>query len=848
MRNPAVEAMALFSWMICMLVVVHGVLAASTLLSTAAHYPKENDVSCYSEASDKNPWRPAPQNRFPWFVSIRGRSREHLCAGMLVEKRYVLSSAYCIDIVGPNPILVVSPTGLMDDRWTPGVQEIRAETAIIHPQWTGKVEHGHDVALLRLPRPLDIATPRLASVKSRSQDGKPEVQPNAIVYSFRLGHVLEVAQFKVVARASCPNLTSLSTDSFCIHSKVASGCEGCSGGPVIVPDTPLHQDCTSNASQGYHEIDLVVGIVSCANFSALETSGVGCILISEIGDWLDSIIPSRKPQWTSDTHLVVLSAIMVIALVMAFIATRDIPPWASVVFWLLEIALVVCMVTLWVYMSEDLGTPNERLAEAFAQISATMGHGWQLLLRTLITVEPQLIPKMATPYHDDVCQHHWLICQAQQFMKRHNLEMSPLNISICLFITAILMMFIVRIMGYRPQTPTAPSSFEHNHIPLRLGHFIQRNSLCNEIVDALTESQGSGAVPHVSIEGMAGLGKTTLAIEIAREARCCDHFKDGVFWLHVRVLRLPASRGTVAILGMLHDQLLEAFSTWWTSGRNRSRWGEDAYVAAIQRLVGKRKVLVVVDGLQHKEFVRPLLRIGCPLLVTTQLSNLFVGTDGAKAVRLQPLNDDQSHELFITISEALEKRPTIESFLEECGGHPLALVIIGAALRQRIKDRGDDGDGRDVAEMLLDRISDPVSKLALRIPNVGLLHPADQERHLSLMRCKDIELDNLSEHERSCYIALKALTDYQCITADGVSQLWDMPDQEEALQMLHTLEGRCLLEGVKDSKGTIKSWKLHRLQHDHLAAIEAQQPHYRTVINAAAHRQGKPRKKEKKKV
>lgn len=55
-------------------------------------------------------------------ASIRGRYHEHLCLGTAISPQYILTSAVCIDAVGPNPIIVVSPHSNEDNTWVEGVQ------------------------------------------------------------------------------------------------------------------------------------------------------------------------------------------------------------------------------------------------------------------------------------------------------------------------------------------------------------------------------------------------------------------------------------------------------------------------------------------------------------------------------------------------------------------------------------------------------------------------------------------------------------------------------------------------------------------------------------------------------
>ena len=63
---------------------------------------------------------------------------------------------------------------------------------------------------------------------------------------------------------------------------------GDSGAPVMVSEDNLIHENSTNKYPGAQVDDLLVGIVSCANYSALHDSGIGVIPIANIRDWLDT--------------------------------------------------------------------------------------------------------------------------------------------------------------------------------------------------------------------------------------------------------------------------------------------------------------------------------------------------------------------------------------------------------------------------------------------------------------------------------------------------------------------------------------------------------------------------------
>ena len=69
------------------------------------------------------------------------------------------------------------------------------------------------------------------------------------------------------------------------------GFAGLSGGPVLIADTK---------TDGPKE-DLVVGIVSYANYSSLEESGIAFVKVSEVRAWIDSIVTPQVSNLTNES-------------------------------------------------------------------------------------------------------------------------------------------------------------------------------------------------------------------------------------------------------------------------------------------------------------------------------------------------------------------------------------------------------------------------------------------------------------------------------------------------------------------------------------------------------------------
>ena len=61
----------------------------------------------------------APKDRFPSIVSLQRSFRGHVCSGMLISRRFILTAAHCLDDpLGLNPLVAVGAYHVDSDRWT----------------------------------------------------------------------------------------------------------------------------------------------------------------------------------------------------------------------------------------------------------------------------------------------------------------------------------------------------------------------------------------------------------------------------------------------------------------------------------------------------------------------------------------------------------------------------------------------------------------------------------------------------------------------------------------------------------------------------------------------------------
>jgi DNA-binding SARP family transcriptional activator/tetratricopeptide (TPR) repeat protein len=230
-----------------------------------------------------------------------------------------------------------------------------------------------------------------------------------------------------------------------------------------------------------------------------------------------------------------------------------------------------------------------------------------------------------------------------------------------------------------PAPARAPARGQNGVVPRQLPavtrHFAGRHTEL-ELLDRLAEAVGEdNAVVVASISGMAGIGKTTLAVHWAH--RNGVRFPDGQLYVNLRgfdPVGRPVGVGE-AIRGLL-DGLGVA--------PERIPAGLDAQAALYRSILAGRRLLVILDNAANSEQVRPLLpgAASCMAIVTSrkQLTSLLTVED-ACPVALDLLAPKEAHELLFGRlggeGHGVQRR-VVDDIIARCAGLPLALAIVAA--------------------------------------------------------------------------------------------------------------------------------------------------------------------------
>ncbi|MEV0924572.1 BTAD domain-containing putative transcriptional regulator [Streptomyces spongiicola] len=222
--------------------------------------------------------------------------------------------------------------------------------------------------------------------------------------------------------------------------------------------------------------------------------------------------------------------------------------------------------------------------------------------------------------------------------------------------------------------PTAPQPARPAQLPATVPDFTGRASFVRELGHRLASADGT-VMAVSALAGIGGVGKTTLAVHVAHEAK--PHFPDGQLYIDLQGAGARSAEPET-VLGAF----LRALGTADTAVPDTL----DERAALFRSLLDGRRILVLLDNARDAAQIRPLLpgTAGCAALVTSRVR--MVDLAGAHLVDLDVMSPDEALQLFTRIvgdERVTAERKAALDVVAACGFLPLAIRIAASRLSAR---------------------------------------------------------------------------------------------------------------------------------------------------------------------
>ncbi|MFH9135344.1 BTAD domain-containing putative transcriptional regulator [Streptomyces sp. NPDC017524] len=220
----------------------------------------------------------------------------------------------------------------------------------------------------------------------------------------------------------------------------------------------------------------------------------------------------------------------------------------------------------------------------------------------------------------------------------------------------------------------APAPLKPAQLPATVPDFTGRSAFVSELGSRLATA-GSSVMAVSAVAGIGGVGKTTLAVHVAHQAR--RHFPDGQLYVDLQGAGARAAEPET-VLG----SFLRALGTADSAIPDTL----DERAALYRSTLDGRRILILLDNAHDAAQIRPLLpgTPGCAALVTSRVR--MVDLAGAHLVDLDVMSPEEALQLFTRIVGAERVGAEREAALDvvaACGFLPLAIRIAASRLAAR---------------------------------------------------------------------------------------------------------------------------------------------------------------------
>ncbi len=266
----------------------------------------------------------------------------------------------------------------------------------------------------------------------------------------------------------------------------------------------------------------------------------------------------------------------------------------------------------------------------------------------------------------------------------------------------------------------------------------------SELADLRQRLRASDSVAMTALHGLPGVGKTTLAVTLARDEEMHAHFRDGILW---------AGLGPTPDVSSILSHWSQALGIVAPDLAGES--DHEALALQVRRAIGTRRMLLVIDDAWKLEDALQF-KVGgprCAHLVTTRFPGIASAFAPNATSVIRELGKDESMVLLRMLAPQVVEREMqrAQELAVAAGGLPLALTLLGNYLRLQ----SYSGPARRV-DAALARLNDAEERLHIGEPR------GPTERHtslrndmpLSLHSVIDVTVQQLSPQEKAALYAL----------------------------------------------------------------------------------------------
>ncbi|WP_372366685.1 NB-ARC domain-containing protein [Candidatus Uabimicrobium sp. HlEnr_7] len=329
------------------------------------------------------------------------------------------------------------------------------------------------------------------------------------------------------------------------------------------------------------------------------------------------------------------------------------------------------------------------------------------------------------------------------------------------------------------------------NVPYLPPKYIERSEYLTPILDSILQGAEkvsiTGVANPIGIQGMGGIGKSILAIALARSDEVRSVFKHGIVWI---------SLGQEPNIHEIQSDILEYFGIPDIALQNPKRGKK-----LLNKNLANKKILLIVDDVWRIEDLS-YFDVFSSLLITTRHLQIAKAV-GAKECEVGLLSEQQSLELLCCQSDKTSDTIPAEAseILEECGGLPLAISIVGAMLKGKPSSRW---------RLILQRLQNAELQ---KISNQFTNYP-----YPNLFKALHVSVEFLPLSTQRCYLELLIFPEETPIPESVLAIYWRQEelDGRDALEVVDELLDSSLIFR-HDENSVI----LHDLQRDYL--------HYRNV-------------------